>query len=55
MKNYFAHKTAEIDQNCIIGEGTKIWHFSHIMSESKLGKKCNIGQNVVVAPGGTWK
>ena len=51
MKNYFAHKTAEIDQNCIIGEGTKIWHFSHIMSESKLGKKCNIGQNVVVAPG----
>ena len=45
------HKTAEIDQNCIIGEGTKIWHFSHIMSESKLGKKCNIGQNVVVAPG----
>ncbi len=51
MKNYFAHKTAEIDQNCIIGEGTKIWHFSHIMSESELGKKCNIGQNVVVAPG----
>lgn len=51
MKNYFAHKTAEIDNNCHIGDGTKIWHFSHIMSESKLGEKCNIGQNVVIAPG----
>ena len=49
-KEYFAHKTAIIDDNCEIGEGTKIWHFSHIMSNCKIGKKCNIGQNVVVSP-----
>ena len=49
-KNYFAHETAVIDNNCEIGEGTKIWHFSHIMSNCKLGEKCNIGQNVVVSP-----
>lgn len=50
MAEYFAHETAVIDQGCEIGEGTKIWHFSHIMSNCKLGKKCNIGQNVVVSP-----
>ena len=50
MIQYFAHPTAIIDENCEIGEGTKIWHFSHIMSGSKIGKKCNIGQNVVVSP-----
>ncbi len=49
--NYFAHKTAVIDEACEIGGGTKIWHFSHIMSDCKIGKKCNIGQNVVVSPG----
>jgi len=49
-KNYFAHETAVIDNNCEIGEETKIWHFSHIMSNCKLGEKCNIGQNVVVSP-----
>ncbi len=49
-KNYFAHETAVIDDNCSIGEGTKIWHFSHIMSNCTLGKACNIGQNVVVSP-----
>ncbi|NOZ34023.1 MAG: N-acetyltransferase [Chlorobi bacterium] len=49
--NYFAHKTAVIDEACEIGEGTKIWHFSHIMSDCKIGKECNIGQNVVVSPG----
>ncbi len=48
--NYFAHETAVIDEGCQIGEGTKIWHFSHIMSKSKIGKNCNIGQNVVVSP-----
>ena len=48
-KNYFAHETAVIDDNCTIGEGTKIWHFSHIMSNSSLGKACNIGQNVVIS------
>jgi UDP-2-acetamido-3-amino-2,3-dideoxy-glucuronate N-acetyltransferase len=49
-KEYFAHETAVIDEDCEIGEGTKIWHFSHIMTNCKLGKKCNIGQNVVVSP-----
>ena len=48
--NYFAHETAVIDAGCNIGQGTKIWHFSHIMSDSILGVKCNIGQNVVVSP-----
>lgn len=48
--NYFAHETAIIDKDCIIGKGTKIWHFSHIMSNSTLGLGCNIGQNVVISP-----
>jgi len=50
MIQYFAHPTVIIDENCEIGEGTKIWHFSHIMSGCKIGKRCNIGQNVVVSP-----
>src|SRR5680860_733085 len=49
--NYFAHETAVIDEGCDIGKGTKIWHFSHIMPNSKIGENCNIGQNVVVSPG----
>ncbi len=48
--NYFAHSTAVIDENCTIGEGTKIWHFSHVMPNCILGEKCNIGQNVVISP-----
>jgi UDP-2-acetamido-3-amino-2,3-dideoxy-glucuronate N-acetyltransferase len=48
---YFAHETAVIDDGCTIGEGTKIWHFSHIMSNCEMGEGCNIGQNVVVSPG----
>ncbi|MBK7310442.1 MAG: N-acetyltransferase [Sphingobacteriaceae bacterium] len=48
--SFYAHPTAVIDEGCTIGEGTKIWHFSHIMPNCKLGKKCNIGQNVVVSP-----
>ena len=48
--DYFAHETAVIDEGCKIGAGTKIWHFSHIMSNCTLGEKCNIGQNVVVSP-----
>jgi UDP-2-acetamido-3-amino-2,3-dideoxy-glucuronate N-acetyltransferase len=48
--NFFAHETAVIDSNCIIGNGTKIWHFSHIMSNCIIGENCNIGQNVVVSP-----
>jgi len=50
MENYFAHETAVIDANCNIGDGTKIWHFSHVMSNSVIGENCNIGQNVVVSP-----
>ena len=47
---YFAHPTAVIDQPCDIGEGTKVWHFSHVMAGARLGKNCNLGQNVVVSP-----
>lgn len=47
---YFAHPTAIIDDGCEIGEGTKIWHFSHVMPNCKLGRNCNLGQNVVVSP-----
>jgi UDP-2-acetamido-3-amino-2,3-dideoxy-glucuronate N-acetyltransferase len=49
-EDYFAHDTAVIDENCIIGKGTKIWHFSHVMSGSVMGKNCNLGQNVVISP-----
>lgn len=48
--HYFHHETAIIDEPCTIGEGTKIWHFSHVMQNCKIGEKCNIGQNVVVSP-----
>jgi len=47
---YFAHETAVIDEGCQIGEGTKIWHFSHIMPNCIIGNSCNIGQNVVISP-----
>ncbi|MCI1780043.1 MAG: N-acetyltransferase [Bacteroidales bacterium] len=51
MKNeFFADSTAIIDKGCIIGRGTKIWHFSHIMTGCKIGENCNIGQNVVISP-----
>lgn len=50
MKEYFSHPTAVIDEGCQIGQGTKIWHFSHIMPNCTIGEKCNIGQNVVVSP-----
>ncbi len=49
-KNYFSHPSAIIDEGCEIGEGTKIWHFSHIMPNCVIGEKCNIGQNVVISP-----
>ena len=48
--SYFSHETAVIDKGCSIGNGTKIWHFSHIMSGATLGENCNLGQNVVVSP-----
>src|SRR5688572_19306127 len=47
---FFAHPTAIIDEGCEIGAGTKIWHFSHVMPNCKLGPNCNLGQNVVVSP-----
>lgn len=47
---YFAHETAVVDEGCSIGEGTKIWHFSHIMPSCVIGERCNIGQNVVISP-----
>tara|TARA_R110000787_G_scaffold200643_12_gene311651 strand:+ start:6390 stop:6968 length:579 start_codon:yes stop_codon:yes gene_type:complete len=50
MKSYFAHETAVIDSDCKIGSGTKIWHFSHVMSNCVIGENCNLGQNVVVSP-----
>jgi UDP-2-acetamido-3-amino-2,3-dideoxy-glucuronate N-acetyltransferase len=50
MKEYSAHETAVIDEGCNIGYGTKIWHFSHIMSNCTIGENCNIGQNVVISP-----
>jgi UDP-2-acetamido-3-amino-2,3-dideoxy-glucuronate N-acetyltransferase len=48
--SFFAHETAVIDQDCTIGNGTKIWHFSHIMSGCTIGNQCSIGQNVVISP-----
>ena len=51
MEKYEAHPTAVIDEGCIIGKGTRIWHFCHLMSGCRIGEECNIGQNVVVSPG----
>jgi len=48
--SFFAHPTSVIDEDCQIGQGTKIWHFSHIMPGCEIGENCNIGQNVVVSP-----
>lgn len=48
--NYFVHPTSIVDEGCQIGEGSKIWHFSHIMPGAVIGKNCNLGQNVVVSP-----
>ncbi|WP_269012230.1 acyltransferase [Aquirufa antheringensis] len=48
--DYFIHDSAIVDEGCKIGAGTKIWHFSHIMTNCKIGNNCNIGQNVVVSP-----
>jgi UDP-2-acetamido-3-amino-2,3-dideoxy-glucuronate N-acetyltransferase len=48
---YFVHESSFVDEPCAIGAGTKIWHFSHVMKESVIGRDCNIGQNVVVSPG----
>jgi UDP-2-acetamido-3-amino-2,3-dideoxy-glucuronate N-acetyltransferase len=49
-KPYFVHESSYVDEPCQIGEGTKIWHFSHVMRNCVIGERCNIGQNVVVSP-----
>ena len=51
MTNYFVDPSAIVDEGCMIGSGTKIWHFSHIMKGAVIGNSCNIGQNVVISPG----
>ena len=50
MKDYFVHEPAIVDEGATMGKGTKIWHFSHIMSNCRIGENCNIGQNVVISP-----
>ena len=49
-RDYFVHESSYVDEPCEIGAGTKVWHFSHIMRNCKIGERCNIGQNVVVSP-----
>ncbi|RMH14558.1 MAG: N-acetyltransferase [Planctomycetota bacterium] len=48
--NVMIHESAYVDEPCEIGEGTKIWHFTHVMKNARIGRKCNIGQNVVISP-----
>ncbi|MEO9209708.1 MAG: acyltransferase [Ginsengibacter sp.] len=50
MVAFYAHPTSVIEENCCIGDGTKIWHFSHIMAGCIIGENCNLGQNVVISP-----
>ena len=50
-RSYFVHQTAVIDEGCTIGEKSKIWHFTHIMPDCRIGERCNIGQNVFIASG----
>jgi UDP-2-acetamido-3-amino-2,3-dideoxy-glucuronate N-acetyltransferase len=49
-KEYFVHESSYVDEGAVIGKGTKIWHFSHVMSKTVLGENCNLGQNVVISP-----
>ncbi|MFN0179343.1 MAG: acyltransferase [Gemmatimonadales bacterium] len=51
MTDYFVHESSYVDDGAIIGKGTKIWHFSHVMAGAVIGERCNLGQNVVVMPG----
>jgi UDP-2-acetamido-3-amino-2,3-dideoxy-glucuronate N-acetyltransferase len=50
MAAYFAHQSCYIDDGCVIGDDTKLWHFTHVMSGARIGSGCNIGQNVVISP-----
>ena len=49
--DYFAHESSYVDEGAVVGKGTKIWHFSHVMPGAVIGERCNLGQNVVVMPG----
>ena len=49
VQEYFAHPSASIDESCVIGRGTRIWHFCHVMTGARIGESCNLGQNVFVA------
>jgi UDP-2-acetamido-3-amino-2,3-dideoxy-glucuronate N-acetyltransferase len=51
LSDFFAHESSYVDEGCEIGEGTKIWHFTHVMAGARIGRHCNIGQNVVISPG----
>lgn len=51
VTNCFVHESSYVDEGCQIGAGTKIWHFTHVMSGAVIGRNCNIGQNVVISPG----
>lgn len=50
MSDVFVHESSYVDEGCEIGKGTKVWHFSHLMSGARIGERCNIGQNVVISP-----
>ena len=51
MPNYFVHESSYVDDGAVIGDGTKIWHFCHVMPGAVIGARCNLGQNVVVMSG----
>jgi UDP-2-acetamido-3-amino-2,3-dideoxy-glucuronate N-acetyltransferase len=50
MPDYFKHESAYVDAGAVVGDGTKIWHFTHVMTGARVGRGCNIGQNVVISP-----
>lgn len=49
MSEFFVHESSYVDEGAVIGKGTKLWHFSHVMGGAKIGERCNIGQNVFIA------
>lgn len=51
MADYFVHESSYVDDGAVVGKGSKIWHFSHVMAGAVIGERCNLGQNVVVMPG----
>jgi UDP-2-acetamido-3-amino-2,3-dideoxy-glucuronate N-acetyltransferase len=51
VADYFVHESSYVDAGCEIGDGTKVWHFTHVMAGARVGRGCNIGQNVVISPG----